>query len=387
MVHARRNQVRERPVQWPVLPEGGPGPSEYPELVELCRQAEPVVSCYLNTEAETEDAWRRTGIRWKDASRDLEGAGADAATLAAVGQAVEDLRRLGPSVCVLGAGGRALLAEVGPWPLPRDLVHVGPLPVLGPLLGWRQHQVAYITVACDHAGADVAVVGPGASFAASVGDQDRHDPELHKVPGGGWSHRRFQQRVENAWDRNAREVLDLVDRLATRLQPRLVLYGGEPRACGLVEEHAAPALRPYLQRAALSRAADGSWGHDLLSVRRAVERAVEADTAAVIARLGDARPRGLGVSGAADVLGALGAARVEVLVVDDGAAGMRRAYLCRGPLGAALERDELASLDGPLVEDHLADVAVAAALLGGASVRVAPGAGLPDGLGALLRFA
>ncbi len=364
---------------------GGSTITEHPDLAELCRR-ERVVTCYLDTEVTTEDAGHRAGIRWKDISRRLEGSGVGARTLEAMGAAVEDLRRLGPSLCVMASGPDVLLAEVGQGALGRDFGCAGPLPVLGPLLEWRQHDVAYMTVACDRAGADIAALGPGAAFTASSGDDDRHDPDLHKVPSGGWSQRRYQQRVENAWDRNARETVDLVERLAKQVQPRLVLYGGDPHACALVEEHAGAALRPLLQRVPLSRAADGSQAHDMHEVHRAVETAVAADTARILATSREMSAKGLGAMGPRRVLEAITASQAQMLLVHEDGPDERRAYMSRDPLGLALDRSTVEAFGGEVSEVPLADAAILGALTSGASVRMVPRSAVPEGMAALLRF-
>ncbi len=364
---------------------GGLSLTDYPDLAELCRR-EQVVSCYLDTEVATEDAGHRAGIRWKDISRRLEGSGVGARTLEVMGAAVEDLRRLGPSVCVMASGPDVLMAEVGRRPLGRDFGCAGPLPVLGPLLEWRQHDVAYMTVACDRAGADIATLGPGAAFTASSGDDDRHDPELHKVPSGGWSQRRYQQRVENAWERNARETVDLVERLAKQVQPRLVLYGGDPHACALVEEHAGAALRPLLKKVPLSRAADGSQAHDVHEVHRAVETAVATDTARILAMLREMEPKGLGATGPRRVLEALTASQVQLLLVHEHGPDDRRAFMSRHPLGLAPDRSTVEAFGGEVDEVPLADAAIVGALTSGASVRMVPGSAVAQGMAALLRF-
>lgn len=366
--------------------EGALSPSDYPDLVELLRQRGRVVTCYMNTDVAHEDAVRRCEIRWKDLSRELTDQGANTADIEAARAAFESVRRQGPAVCAVVSGGEVLLAEVGPGEVAKDHGYAGPLPALGTLLTWRQHDVAYITVACDHAGADIAVLSPGEAFTATAGDADRHDPELHKFGGGGWSHRRYQERVENTWERNAKAVTSVLERLVKAVSPRLVIYGGDPRSCAFLEGEAGPVLGPLMQRVELSRAADGS--DSLHAVHRAVETAVAADTAHLLAQAKELRSKSMVASGPDEVLDALTDCRAEVLLLHDDLADGRRAYLSRSPLLASLDRRAIEGVaaDADIAEARLVDVAVAAAFLSGASLRMVPAAVVEGGMSAMLRF-
>ncbi|HET9059208.1 MAG TPA: Vms1/Ankzf1 family peptidyl-tRNA hydrolase, partial [Acidimicrobiales bacterium] len=338
------------------------------------------------TDVATEDAGRRAGTRWKDLRRELADKGASPEDMEATRDALQSVRRAGPAACAVVSDGKVLLAEVGLSRVQKESAFVGALPAVGQLLLWRQHDVPYITVACDHAGADICVLGPGESFSTTAGDPDRHDPELHKVPSGGWSHRRYQERVENAWERNAKDVTDALERLVKAVSPRLVIYGGEPRACALLEENSGAELKNLLKHAQLSRAADGSDG--LHEVHRAVETAVALDTAQLLAQARELGTKGMTVGGPGAVLEALTASQVDVLLVHEGPQDQRTAFLSRSPLIASLERGAIDEFDAAtdIVESRLTDVALAAAFLTGASVRMVPASTVDHGLRGLLRY-
>lgn len=365
----------------------GPGPVEHPDLAALFQQPGPFVTCYLDTQAAAPDAPHRIEIRWKDLRRHLEEAGADEATLGAVEEALAAGRRLGEAAAVVAAGGAVLLVDGDDEPLDRDLARCGPLPSLGRVLAWRQHRVPFVAVACDRAGADIVAASPEGEVETSAGDRDRHDPELHDVHAGGWAHRRYRQRVENAWDRHAREVVEVVEELVERTSPRIVLYGGDPKACALVEEHASPAVRALLQQASLSRSADGSERHSEEAVRRALETTVAADTARLLAQLAELEAKSLGLEGAELVLSSLTAAQVGVLLVHDDPTDEGTAFFSREPFVVSSDRDTVEDLGGEVEEAPLVDVALFGAFCTGAGVRMAPRSPLQDGIGALLRFA
>ena len=53
---------------------------------------------------------------------------------------------------------------------------------------------------------------------------------IHRGHPGGWSQRRFQQRAENTWEDNARQVADAVAALARQVDAELVACRGDIRA-------------------------------------------------------------------------------------------------------------------------------------------------------------
>jgi hypothetical protein len=279
-----------------------------------------------------------------------------------------------------------LLVETGPTPLDHDFATIGALPALGLLLEWRQHNITYVTVRCDLAGADVILHGPRADVLLGAGEQGTRDPLLHQAHSGGVSYPRHERRVENRWERNAKDVVDVLDRLVASARPRLVLYGGDPRACGLLRADASPGLRPLLQEVPLSPGDDGVQEHDPQAVRAGVEAAVKADTATVLDRFAEMRAKSLAVEGPGPVLGALTAAQVETLLLQERPDDERTAFMSSNPVAAGLERQQVAALGGEPFTARLADVALATTYLTGAAARVVPDLSAQDGIAALLRF-
>jgi hypothetical protein len=374
---------------------GGLGARECPDLATLYRRPGPFASCYFDTEAQSENAPRKAHILWKDLRRLLEAEGSDEASLAALEAVVATSRRRGEAAGAIAAKGEVLLVEAGRSPLGFGAGVWGPLPALAPVIRWRQRAIAHITVACDRAGADITGVAQGGvgQLLTSAGDEDRHDPELHKVRVGGWSQRRIERRVENAWERNARAVVAALDELVAKLEPRLIVYGGDPHACNLLEVHASASWRDLLHHLPLSRAADGSDAHDAREVARAVATVTAADTARLIAHWKEMKAKKMGAEGARDVLAAFTASAVETVLVHDDLGEARSdrkslAYFCTDPLVFGTERAAVAEVAraGKVEEARLADVAIGAAFLTGASVRVVPGGVIEDGVAALLRF-
>src|SRR5205823_13146585 len=118
--------------------------------------------------------------------------------------------------------------EHGPAPLPLDVWRWAPLPSLARVLAWRQAAPPYVTVLADRRGADIVAVRRERPpiVLETVGE----DYPLRKVQAGGWSHRRYQQRAENTWEHNAKNVATEVTRLAERVDARIVIVAGDVRA-------------------------------------------------------------------------------------------------------------------------------------------------------------
>src|SRR5699024_10020790 len=100
----------------------------------------------------------------------------------------------------------------------RDEMTYGPAPLLAPIVRAARTPSPYVLIDIDRAGADIDVVdalGREVAGRQVEGSQD----VLHKVPGGGWSHRRIQSRAQDSWDRNAAEVAAEVDRIVAEVSP------------------------------------------------------------------------------------------------------------------------------------------------------------------------
>lgn len=299
---------------------------------------------------------------------------------------VSDLDQRAGAACIVESSGEVLLLETGAAPLGRDLARVGALPALGRALEWRQHKITYVTVRCDLAGADIVLHGPLANVLLPAGEQGTKDPLLHEAHSGGVSYPRHQQRVENKWESNAKDVVDVLDRLVTSARPRLVIFGGDARACGLMRKDASPGLRPLLEEVPFSPANEGVQEHDSQAVRDAVEAVVAADTAGLLDRFAEMRAKSLAVEGAGPVLGALTAAQVETLLLQERPDDDRTAFMSHDPLAAGLERQQVAALGGEPFAAGLVDVALATTFLTGAAASMVPELHAEDGMAALLRF-
>src|SRR4051812_32831431 len=202
-----------------------------PELAALFEGTGPLASVYLTTEAGVENAAQRSMQHWKTVRGTLEQAGAPADVLDAIEGQVADAHHQGAALAGI-AGPRTLPVEHHVVAPPADTGRWGPLPAVLPLIRWRQSTPPVVVVLADRTGADLTALRrdrpPVAREAGGSGFP------LTKVHAGGWSSRRYDERVENTWEENAQDVAAEVGRLSTQVRARLVAAAGDERALALL---------------------------------------------------------------------------------------------------------------------------------------------------------
>lgn len=362
------------------------------EPTDTIAAAGPFASLTLPIENEAEDATTRMQIRWGNARRELAEAGAAEELLDRIETAVTGAaRERATGIHVVAPADGPMLVQLTHDDDVDERVRMGAVPSLLPVLRARDEEIPHLLVIADREGADIWVRdargdATGTEPDAAVEGDTEH---IHRGHPGGWSQRRFQQRAENTWEKNAAGVATEVDDLATRVDARLIVVTGDVRAVGFLEEHLPESRRDALE------VVDSGGRTDDDAVERAAEEAdrLVADLAArrtveALERFGDASGEDLAVEGAVHTLRALTEARVAVLLVHDDADDERTAL--SSPDGAVVTEDPatLEDLGLEAVEGRLVDVAVRAAIVTGADVVTVPahGARVPaGGIGAILR--
>jgi peptide subunit release factor 1 (eRF1) len=358
-------------------------------LVFLYRAPGPFVSVYLDTTGNVADAPVPVRRRWKSLRRELAGAGAPEAALAAIDPLIDAADPTGDTLAVIANPGGVLLAALLPdAPAVRDVASCGMLPAVVPLLAWKQRQFPYVVVATDRLGAELlAVVPAGPDQAVRVQGQELH---VTRSAPGGWSQRRFQQRAENRWQQNASAVAEALTKLVDDMRPRLVVVTGDVRATQFLRDQIPSRVDELLQ------VVDGEYGSLDAALARAaplLDLLEARDTTEVLAAFG----RELGqadraADGPAATLQALANAQVSTLLLQPGGV-IGDAWF--GPSSAqnALHPQALHAMGvhAP-VRAPLVDVALRAAAASGATVRLLAnqlpdGCGPTGGIGALLRYA
>ena len=113
------------------------------------------------------------------------------------------------------------------------VVDIGEAPRLLEVIDARQRMLPHVVVETDRTGA--TITGFDGGEVTERDDVEGETLHIHRGRGGGWSHRRFQQRAENTWERNAGEVAEAVSKMVREIDPVIVAVSGEVRAKQLLE--------------------------------------------------------------------------------------------------------------------------------------------------------
>jgi hypothetical protein len=355
---------------------------------DLVRPVVRGVSVYLGLQPQypTLDASADLDLRWRTLAARLATEHADAATLAAVTDRLAAIGPIPQELAVFARQGDVLLAQPIPGGPRFDRAHFGAPASVIPLLGWLQQHPSHVVVVTDRTGADITTVPEGAgsgSTSAVAGPDD----EIERNAPGGWAQPRYQRRAEDSWRHNAAAVAAATVHAVHEVDAGLVLVAGDVRAVQLLRHQLAPLIRHGLAIRQLpgGRAPDGSATGRAAAIVTAVREHAGHQTAALLSALDrHGGPHGTASYGAKATMTALAAGRVRTLFVADRPED-RRTW---SP-GARVR--EAAQLGHPAVgtrstRGRLVDVAVRAALLTGAQVRVVEPGTVPEDIAALRRF-
>jgi peptide subunit release factor 1 (eRF1) len=362
-------------------------------LREVTAREGPFASVYFDSSHDTEDAAAQLELRWRAIRNQLAEEGAREPTLAALDAAID--REPAPK----GKAGRALVAsgdevvldERLPEPPPREIARVAPQPYLLPLLDLAPPAVPHVVVVADKTGADLLAVGEHGTEQHTVQGEDH---PVHKVRGGGSAYWNIQHRVEAVVERNAAEIAQEATKLADSVGTEVLILAGEVQARTAVRTHFPPRAREKLIEVEEgARAEGGDPGALEAEVRRVLAEHAERHRRAVIDRyrLEEGRDDGLAARGLAETTAALRSGAVASLLIDADSLADRTVWTAADPTQVATAKEHL-RLSGTgaaeTMDDRRADEALpAAALAEGADIVTVSGEGLPDGVGAILRFA
>ncbi|HJQ44265.1 MAG TPA: Vms1/Ankzf1 family peptidyl-tRNA hydrolase [Jatrophihabitantaceae bacterium] len=363
------------------------------ELRDLYTHAGPFATVYLDASRNTENAEHEIELRWEELRRDLAVRGADDATLDALGEAA-----LGPPG-LPGRHGRVLVATEGEVLLDRPL-HDPPdpsaaswdeLPDVLPYIADSNTDLVHIVVVTDRTGADLDIVLGADSQHETVVGNEQHP--IHKTRRNQWDERHFQNRVDNAWQDNAREVARVVARHVAEFSAELVVVAGEERSRAMVMRDLVDELPPGFPLAEVEaggRAAGTSEEalHD--AVRDELLKLVWRRRRELLEHLQQNIGRGkFACTGTTDVLAALRKSQADTVVLSNNPASTLTAWIGPDPLQVGTTPAELRDMGVREPHETRFDAALTRAVVGsGADLEVAPNAHafLPEGIAALLRY-
>lgn len=334
---------------------------------------EPLVTLYLPTPSQTATAEHRFDIRRRNAATRLDELDAPAGAAAAIDAVLaERTHDEGEALVVVASADEVIFQRDLIRPVDRTVVTVGPTPALLPLLAATQNDIVHVAVLLDRAGAE-QWVRSGLGAAVEVASVDGDEEHIHRGHPGGWSQRRFQQRAENTWDSNAKEVAE--ELLATMPdEADVVVVGGDVRAVGFFRDHVPDHGLRFLEVEG-SRSADHAAFLDRADV--AVRTVAAERLTETLADVREGLAVGTAVAGD-EALELLNQGRIDRLVVADDTFAVERTvdrFDFAVPMGGPTTPDG-AGVMAPVTEGAV----VLAVATGADVVVVSPGAALASGL-------
>jgi hypothetical protein len=351
----------------------------------------PFATAYLDVSRDTENAQHQIDLRWRAAREDLDRQGAPAHILDAMGEVVGTEPDRGNGQVIVAGQGRVLLDHRLPHAPRRATVSWAPLPHVMPLVAQLGHTLPHIVVVADRGGADISAYGDrGALADERTIEGDRFD--IRKVKPGDWAHKNYQQRAENLWETNAKQVADNVNRLARRIGAQLVVAAGDVRAVQFLRDNLHRDVQDVLVTVEESGRGAGASAESLAAtVERLVAQSAVREHETVLDSYAEQRGQhARAVEGLAATIEALRRAQVETLLLADDPSSTSTLYVGPEPLHLALTSGELDGISAGPVQECRADAALIRALaMSAAAITVVPPeqATTADGVGALLRYA
>lgn len=350
----------------------------------------PFVSVIIETPRATEDAKQLRELGWRGQRDELAAAGADEATLAAIDLIFDGELDEAEGRAVFAAGGRVLLDVPLDAPPRRTTSSFGPLPHVMPLLAAITGSVPHVVVVADRTGADIEVFGDLGRLVAAGAINGDHDQIERNAP-GGWSQRRYQQRAEDSWDANAKEVAATVSVFARTVGARVIVGAGDVRALQFLRDNLDVDVADlFLAIDEGGRAAGASEESLRQKVERIVAEAAVREDLAIIEEFEQERGQhDRAVEGLTDTVEALRRAQVQTLVLDDDPTSTATLFAGPDPLMLGVTEQELRDLGCTEIHEVRADAAIVRALAGtgGSLVLVPGGVDVGGGIGAILRYA
>ena len=182
------------------------------------------ITITIPTPSNLDDARARFELEWRNARRQLSDVWDDD-ELEQLDELVGSLRHGdSTSLVIVHAHHGSTLIEALDEPVSATTVHEGPLPRWLTVIEARQRVIAHVVIEADRAGADLTAFDGGNVLATE--SVDGATVHIHRGHPGGWS----QQRAENTWEDNARQVADAIATLARKFDAQLIAVAGDIRA-------------------------------------------------------------------------------------------------------------------------------------------------------------
>jgi hypothetical protein len=274
-------------------------------------------------------------------------------------------------------------------PFDEERVVVGPVPHLYPLVKLADQSPLYAVCVADSREARLVVCGLGEVLT----EEDFAAPEpIDQTRVAGWAEVRYQSRIDEHLQKNAREIVERLGRIVDRGEVDYVILGGDDAIMGELRRHLTPAIREKLideEHISIDAAS-----HEILRRTLQVVRDTEARDSR---RLADTvidrfRAGGLAVAGLEPTIEALNLEQVDQLLLADSFNGDHAGWQCAEcrVLGPEPAPEVCPFCEAPIPERiELREAMVRRAERTGRRVEIVEShAGLEalDGVGATLRY-
>lgn len=352
---------------------------------------------YLEARSPSEDAAAQIQLRWRDLADQLRRAGADDKAIAAIESALDSgeygWQQGSGRVLVASSAGLLFDEPLDAAQGAGDETYWSHLPRLGRFLREQAQTCRQLLVLADQQGATVRelVVSPErGSHTLDAGDVAGRSPgQVHKPRASGPGNRRIQNRAEEAAFRQADEVIDHVQKVASRFQPAVVVLAGEVQGREAIRAELPPGLQELVVETEHGGRAAGASEEPLedalCAIATETARRQGNDT---LERLRDQQPYGRGTEGLQHTAQAAQTTAVETLILEHERDVDGELWIGPSPEHIAVDADTLRDLDvSEPVRVDAESALIRCCANTGAGLQVVPnGADLTDGVAAALRF-
>ncbi|WP_433037003.1 hypothetical protein [Actinomycetospora sp. CA-053990] len=357
----------------------------------------PFATVYLEAVQAGENSDKQVELRWRDLSKQLQQAGADDKTLAALdeelgGERAGSITEVG-RVLVASADGILFDDEVEAVDAAGDIAVWSPLPELGRYYRSQTGSVRVLLAVVDQTGGDIyQVIADNSEGARELSEETVKGQAIetvHKARGGGPGNRTRQNRHEMASYENADAVVKGLRSAASQFRPEVIVIAGEIQGRSSVRQELTGDLADITREIeAGSRAAGASESaleDALLTVTG--EIATERESG-VRQRFEEGKGHANAVEGLEPVLEAARTGAVDTLLLVDGQEVPGELYAGSSPEAISTDPANLAEISDtePVARPAEQVLLRAVGALGGQVQVLGGGTTLQDGVGAILRF-
>lgn len=206
-------------------------------LASLLSSTEPTSVVYTDASGDQENPGRFAALRARGIAQRLDDLGAPHVDTRAVEAALSETTGA-PSPTsrfLVVRDGEVIVDELlaGPLVVP-ERVSFGRVVDITPVLRHRPSDLTFIVAEVQRGSAEVSVRRTARIGSLRSERVEGRDDTLHKIPGGGWSHLRYQHHTEEIWRQNEAEVAASIEKLVSEHSPAFVLAAGDERAVHLL---------------------------------------------------------------------------------------------------------------------------------------------------------